>query len=233
MRLTSTDIIAGPPAPEVRELLRQVRREEALSLNFVASITSTPLPEAKQYIAALVDAGLLEPAEPVNGQDVWSTTVQGNAVAMAKFTKPVGRALAQRRLDEFLERVRDANAREEYLHWIDRVVLFGSLLDPTVDPVGDVDLVVTLSQRYPPDGNRDMVQRIQEFNEMHDAPRFSNIVEELWFPERRLIRYLKGQSTIFSIAQHDPIVEQVDHRVIYERLRNGVTEQVQSQRDSA
>ena len=58
------------------------------------------------------------------------TTIRGNALAGARASAPVRRAVAERHLEAFLERVRAANANPAFFNWVDDVVLLGSLLDP-------------------------------------------------------------------------------------------------------
>ena len=69
---------------------------------------------------------------------------------MAKATPPVSRAKAEAALAAFLARVAEVNESDRFICRVEEVVLFGSFLDPTVDPVGDVDVDVAVAIRLKP-----------------------------------------------------------------------------------
>jgi predicted nucleotidyltransferase len=74
----------------------------------------------------------------------WSTTIKGNALAMASAAGPVLRKTAERLLAEFLDRVKEVRESDTYLYRVKRVILFGSMLDQDRSHVNDIDLVVEL-----------------------------------------------------------------------------------------
>lgn len=59
--------------------------------------------------------------------------------------------MGQRHLAGFLERVEAVNGDDDLLYSVDRVTLFGSMLDASAAKVSDVDLCVDLCPRYPED----------------------------------------------------------------------------------
>jgi hypothetical protein len=74
--------------------------------------------------------------------------VKGNALANASFGRPVSRQKAQREFDAFLARVAEVNADNDLMWSVAYVDLFGSFLDPTIDPVGDIDLAIELRPKW-------------------------------------------------------------------------------------
>ncbi|MFI6362278.1 nucleotidyltransferase domain-containing protein [Nocardia sp. NPDC050630] len=75
-------------------------------------------------------------------EDQYCMTVLGGAFANASAARPVKRATAEKVLAEFMDRVRTVNA-DPYSVWtVQKVVLFGSMLNELKETVGDVDLAV-------------------------------------------------------------------------------------------
>jgi hypothetical protein len=143
----------------------------------------------------------------------WRTTILGNAVAKASFARPTKRETATRQYNALLGRVAEANANELFIHWVDRVVLFGSFLDPEQDPVGDVDLDLHLSPWWT---TEDFRERLEAHNYAYPK-NHSTFFERMSWPERHLLQFLRIGAPVLSLSQDDPIVEQVAHRMVYER----------------
>ncbi|MGW4370477.1 nucleotidyltransferase domain-containing protein [Nocardia takedensis] len=68
--------------------------------------------------------------------------MKGGAFKNASAAKPVHRATAEAALAKFLARVREVEADPMSLYVVERVILFGSMLDPDRDRVSDVDLAI-------------------------------------------------------------------------------------------
>lgn len=82
-------------------------------------------------------------------QPLYRPTSKGYALANASAAKPVHRARAEKALTGFLHRVEQAATDPMNLWVVDRVILFGSMLDPTRQRVSDVDLAVRLVENEP------------------------------------------------------------------------------------
>jgi len=81
-----------------------------------------------------------------DADNVWVLTVRGGALANASAAKPIRRATARNTLTSFLDRIEEVSSDSRCLWVVDEAVLFGSMLDPTRDPVSDVDVAVRLVQ---------------------------------------------------------------------------------------
>ena len=57
------------------------------------------------------------------------TTVRGNALAQASFSRPIGDATAERHLTQVVERAAAYNADPGYLLTVKEIAVFGSYLD--------------------------------------------------------------------------------------------------------
>lgn len=211
MRLASKDTVAGLPAAQARQLMREVRvrHPEGMPVTWIAKALSTDVDEATNVVKLLEADGFVVPSP-----EGWTTTIQGNALANVRFTKPSPRAKAQVHLDGLLARAAEVNANEQLLHDVTRIVLFGSFLDPAIDPVGDVDLVVTLTRRHL--GREVMEEKTRQFNELMDH-RSTGILDYLFYPENWVKTFLKNRSSVLAIIwDDDPVLEITAHKVIFE-----------------
>lgn len=207
VRITSTDQIAGLPALELRDALRYCRGDEGFYLERLADRLRLPQQETQRVLDQLVQEGYVEP-----WNDWWRTTISGNALCNAKASKPVSRAKAQAELDGFMERVAEVETSDRFLCRVERVILFGSFLDPWVDPVGDVDLAIEVSWK-PIEGSR---PQLALAHAKTSGRRMASFVDKLTWPEREVRLFVKGKSRVLSIASTaDAILETSPHRTIY------------------
>jgi hypothetical protein len=86
--------------------------------------------KAERLITELVKLELVRKSEFQPGKNIvrYETTIQGNALALAKAGNPVSRASADRVLQEFLDRVKRVNEQSELAYNVESVVVFGSYL---------------------------------------------------------------------------------------------------------
>lgn len=163
--------------------------------------------EAAVVLDELVALGYVE-----RYQEWWRTTTAGNALTMARATRPVPRAKAKAELEAFLARVGEVNASERFLCRVEEVVLFGSFLDPAIDHVGDVDVAVTIRLK-PTDAN---VVELSLAHARASGRRFVTFTDELFWPEMEVRRYLKAASRVVSMTTtDDAVLDGASHRMIY------------------
>lgn len=220
--------IAGMEATEARSLMRTLQFE-AYSTRALADRFGTSEDGAGTLVETLCEAGLIEATESAGrymlgpGESIdrlprlWRTTVSGNALAKARIGKPIARATAIRLLDELLDRVRAANEGDEWLHWIDRVTLYGSLMQPDKDVVGDIDIAVELTDRFE-DSEFDTRQ-----SEMivRDSASPRSIIEQIGYGQLKLVRHLRGRSGRIDLElKHvgDDLPAGATSSVVYERI---------------
>ena len=147
-------------------------------------------------------AGYVERGGPARaaGDDWWTTTVKGNALANASFGKPISRATATRLLGQVIERARAYNADPARLLTVTEIVVFGSYLDPAVGLLGDLDLAVSTVRRDM-DGQR-YVDKVLEYAGASGRS-FSAFHDRLFWPARELRMILKNRSSAISITDED------------------------------
>jgi len=92
-------------------------------------------------LAQLEAAGYMESVDTDAAADAWwDTTIQGNALAMAGFGKPINRKTSGRLVSELPERARSAYNADLASPCLS--MRSGSLAvpRPQIDPLGDVDI---------------------------------------------------------------------------------------------
>jgi DNA-binding IclR family transcriptional regulator len=142
MRVDRTDRIAGQPIKKARDFLRRVGCS-SWSAESIAEHFAIDLSAAAKLIVELVRRNLLEKAEPWPGDTRISYRQGATAprLAAARLVKPISRERATRLLNEFLERVGQVNANDEFVFEVAEVRIFGSCLDPNRSELDDLDLL--------------------------------------------------------------------------------------------
>jgi hypothetical protein len=172
---------------------------------------------AGELFATLLEEGFVRSAE--RGADEFVATIRGNALANATARKPVKRAVAARNLNALIERAIEVNANPDFLHWVDRIVVFGSFLDESKSVVGDVDVAMALTRREE-DGDRYIELARARAGQAELAGRtFSSLLDRLGWAEIEVRRFLKGRSNVLSFTTiGDQVLELADRtEVVYER----------------
>ena len=214
MRIDPKDELAGLPIVEVRDFLRG--EADIFSADRVAYKLKVEKVAAEGVIEELLRRGYLEDrgVMPDDGRPVFATTIAGNAFKMASAAKPVKRATAERVLREFLERVRELPTRDEYLYVVDRVILFGSMLDEQRETVNDIDLVLGLEHKHP--ARRVELDRAYSDAAIERGRNFRSDLEYLFAAELDTKKFLKKGSRLLNFHRpDDEILTQVPQRVIY------------------
>ena len=212
MRVSKNDTICGLAAPTARQLMRAYFDDRPVEV--ACDILGVSQDAARDQMRAFEAAGYVERGGLAHaaGDDWWATTVKGNALANASFGKPISRATATRLLGQVIERARAYNADPARLLTVTEIVVFGSYLDPAVDPLGDLDLAVSTVRRDT-DGQR-YVDKVLEYARASGRS-FSAFHDRLFWPARELRMILKNRS---SRDQHHRRRYPQAHRAIRGRL---------------
>ena len=210
MRIQSNDLIVGQPALAIRKLLRN---RTHIRVDTIVDLLDIDIETARQVLNDLATEGYIEASEGF--QEMWRTTMQGNAVANAKAGKPITRRTADRLIEEFLTRVNEINACDDYAYRVVQVVIFGSYLSDS-PTLGDVDLSIELSHRCddPQEHERNWEARIQ--HALQEGRNFQTFFAQQCWPEQEIWRILKGRSRGLSL--HDEKHERVLSRPIPSKI---------------
>ena len=145
MKISSGDVYAGVPILQIRRLLKETSESLGWTATFVQTKLEISAGSAARVIRQLARDGFVELA-PKPYCD-WRNTQKGNALAHASAAALLHRETAQRKLDEFLKRIRYVNSSEcEFLYIVEKVVLLGSMLGEK-QRVSDVDVSFQLVRK--------------------------------------------------------------------------------------
>lgn len=207
MRISRTDVFAGLPAAAARDVLKLYSGRDCSAGYAETTLAKhgigTP---AAEVIAALVAAGFLEATE--GDPDWWTTTISGNALGMASFSKPITRMTADRLLTDLIQRARDYNADPSKPMYVGSLTVFGSFLDEAVDPLGDLDVGLSYASR-----TRDPA--VHRAYARASGRRFSSYIDELFYSERDLVQTLRNRSAAISLTTEDLALVTDCTRVVY------------------
>jgi hypothetical protein len=196
VRISKADVIGGLPAETARDLLRRMGFDattDAVAQDVLGADTET----VRQHLAALTDQGFLTASVDEDGVRRWQRTIQGNALAIAKFLRPIPRAKAEQLLSDVIARTSAYNADPTRLLAVTAMTVYGSYLDPDRDEMGDLDLAYTWAHRFTGDEH---TQR--SLRQARDAGR-TGVMTQLHFIYQDLTRRLKNRSPYISLSDAD------------------------------
>jgi predicted nucleotidyltransferase len=161
-----------------------------------------------RLIAELVKLELVRKSEfqPEKNIVRYETTIQGNALALAKAGKPVSRATADRVLQEFLDRVKRVNEQSELAYIVESVVVFGSYLTDRTK-LNDLDIGVELTRRGKEKATDEKLQKERIARAFACGRRFGNLVEELFWPRTEVLLILKNRSRVISFCEWESLFQ--------------------------
>lgn len=208
MRVAKTDVIAGVPAELARAICRKFRGREMVA-EIAEDLLAGTGHDLGTVFTELEAAGYLEKIRTDRDGDVWwDTTILGNALAMASFGRPISRKTADRLVIGLLQRAKAYNADPSKPMFIDTLRVFGSYLDPEIDPIGDVDIELAY-------GRRITDQAILRAYTRASGRRFNTYMDELMWPSTELFLHLKNRSSFISITLEDITRLTANFRTIY------------------
>ena len=217
MRIKPDEVVAGFTARKIRELLRQ--SVDSLSARHATKILEIKTKQAIRLLERLEQGGLLErnPGLPnSDDEQSWKRTVKGGALANALFSTPVSRQSAEKRMSEFLDRVRQVNCNSRFLYRVRKIVVFGSFLSDAPF-IGDLDLAVDLCPKETDSRKHSELIRALANEAASRGRRFRNYVEGFRFAEQEVIVFLKARSRILQLTRcDDGVLNITKSRVIYE-----------------
>jgi predicted nucleotidyltransferase len=210
VRVQKTDVIAGLPASLARDAVRVFAGSPTVAQSLQRLLAKHGRSDALDIAASLASEGFIEAKfDDAEGDTWWETTILGNALGMASFGKPISRATADRLLAGLLERTHEINSNPERLFSVDRVRVFGSYLRSEVDPLGDLDVEVTLTGRV-------SVKKLADYGRA-SGKSFSTYLSQLTWAERETVQDLRAKSAAINITREDIDSFTQQSQVVYER----------------
>lgn len=210
MRLGKNDLVAGIPASAARDLMRFISGRQVHEGAAEAVMAELGIKGPAGSLRRLEEHGYLIAQDAGSRGVSWTTTVLGNALAMASFGSPMTREAAERLLQGLVERARAYNEDPLRPLIIERLRIFGSYLDPAVDTLGDLDVELSFTKK---DGSSKAALDYAN----RSGRRFGTHVERLFWPQTELMQYLKNRSRFINITEEDISLLTDKVLVVYER----------------
>ena len=216
MNLDRKELIAGHPTKKVRDFLKNhfeyeidVSSAQQLSAEHFGS-------ESEAVLAELLKRGWLEKGQrtwtpavgPATIHATYNRTDLGQRVAIAKLIARFPRAKGGAVLKAVIERAHQINANPELCSYVRQLRLFGSMLDPSIPMVSDVDVAVELGRRKPPLGPNGVARDWVEWNiERFEASgrTSGSFLDRICFGDFEVMRLLKSRVSALSLHTQDDL----------------------------
>lgn len=214
MQLQCDVPVAGIDPGLARDLARACLHDWTRSA-YIAHVVKVDGAEAERLLNQLESEGYVARKARERGSDAelwWNATLRGSGLASASFLKPIIRAKAETLLAGVLDRAAAYNADPDKPLWIEKISLFGSLLDETATDFGDIDLHVALKDRAEHDAAEAAVAYARA-----SGRTFGSYIDEIFWARTEAKQILKNRSGYLSIHTED-LSDVTDRmRVMYER----------------
>lgn len=215
MHIDPKDSLFGFPILGVRKLLKTSKWADMWGAELIQDTLSITGQQARELIKDLEKEGYIEQSREYAGKAYWVNTLKGNQLALASAAKPLTRSTAERRLAEFLARVKQVCESDNFIYKVKEVRLFGSYLTAS-ERLGDIDLGVDLVSKIQDKAERDRLEKQKREQAERNGRRFGNYVEYLGWPQIEVLLFLKNKSRAVSIhPMGDPIAIGAESKVIY------------------
>jgi ribosomal protein S16 len=217
MQINSKSNIIGYPAIRIRNFLRKVRDVDAWNVYYVKEYLKISIEEAESVLLKLHKNKYIENVGFYAGLKRWKISLKGASLSLAYASKPILRSTADKKIQEFLDRVKQVNKNSEYIYKVTKVVVFGSYLSKT-ERLGDIDLGVYLE---PKEKDKNIHSKLNEERMLYlisQGMQYNNFVEQMFLPMLEIWKFLKYHSRSLSIHYDDKILETVRKKVIFEEM---------------
>lgn len=205
----------------VRAFMRAIRESE-WSVEYAAARLRISRRRAGSVIKQLIDLGYVRVAT-ADGERWYKRSMAGSTLAQASAAQPLQRAAAERKLADFLGRVRRINEDDYYLYRVKKILIFGSYLT-AAERISDIDVAVDLVHRWRDPDKHTTLRDARIHQAMCSGRRFGNINEEVSWPETEVLLALKARSRAISLhPTEDGVLQRTDSRIVFEDVESRST----------
>jgi len=208
MRLKTNDIIAGATAKDLRELFRGRDQLDVNDLKFYPKLNLKSKKDSVNFLKTLEE---LKYIEKNKDRDYYDMTTKGNAVAFAKFVKPISKEKSKQILDDLIVRAKHINDNDYYISNVEVIRVFGSYIDPEMTDCADVDVMIELKLK---DGIT--FKQATALGYKRSSHKSLNMLNHMSFAQHHEpLLYLKNKNKYISLCADDP--ENHKHEIIFNR----------------
>jgi hypothetical protein len=213
MKFDWTTPIGGANPIDLRNALKPVARHPVPLVEHLAPAFGQAA--AWAIVTELLNRQWIERTGVRDDEARYLTTEEGLRFVSAS-PRRYRRLTALAALDGLLERAREVNdcPSETYAYSVARLVVYGSILDPAIDRVGDVDLAYQLDPRYNDHAEQQVAMSRVRMQSRRQGKIFASHFSELIWPQVMVVQRLKRRSPILSLTELDePWLASRPHRV--------------------
>jgi predicted nucleotidyltransferase len=199
------------------------------TLRTYTTIFKFSIEEAQAALRALREGGFVA---NLSNQDVTTPggvqvvlTDKGRELRRSTAAKPVSRKTADRVLQDFMIRVEEINASDEYLMSVARVVVFGSYLTDK-DRIGDLDIAVDLKKRWESGMPTERYSELMHAHFRKSGRTTKTITDHLAWPSEQVKLRLKNRTRTISIQPWDSFLEMPKSPTFQYRVLLGDSKQI-------
>ncbi len=203
----------GFPSVRVRQLLRRWGRGYG-GTELVKQLMEISEAAAGELVAALIREGYVQKSElQMSAGWEYVLTVKGTALAQASAARPLHRETVRLRLHELIDRMIQVNSDERFFLGIQDAAVFGSYLTD-VDRLGDLDIHFRTYRKI---DDTETFTRTTTDAARASGLRFSSFMDELYWPEAEVRKFLKNRSRVYSLGDNSQLLadEAVPRLVIF------------------
>ena len=215
MKINSKDILCGQPILNIRQLLNRGSASQ-WGFEFVSHVLKVDEKAAKEIINELEDLGYISKTKSSRGKIYYENTLKGNSLSLATAAKPISRKSAEVKLLELTGRIKEVNRDSNYLFFVKKAYIFGSFLS-TAEQLGDIDIALEILPKEMDKELQQKLERERTKEAMINGRTFNTFMDELFWPYREVLLYLKSKSRSISLhTTDDAILKQVKHELFFE-----------------
>ena len=207
MRLKSQDLIFGIIAKDMRAFLRKCSYG-----NFRTDFFKKELKLEKENADKILDQMIKEEyfEKDKTDDNYLNIKTKANAIRNAKFIKPITKVVAEKYVQELIERAKKINEDEYFIVNVDKIYAFGSYISDSED-CGDIDLVLELKNKQ--DFSIDELNKINH----QRCPPGKGIFEQLTGDSSiEPLRFLKNKNKYLGIHEKQDAESVATLKLIWE-----------------
>lgn len=133
----------------------------------------------------------------------------------------IKRTTADRLLTDIQKRVLEVNESDVFAYRVSKLAVFGSYLTDK-EMLGDLDVGVELEPRFDDSKQQQAFEKARIHQVILDGRQFGIFMEQLFWPQEEIMRFLKNRSTGISIhGFHEVEMLASEHSADYQMLPLG------------
>jgi predicted transcriptional regulator/predicted nucleotidyltransferase len=211
MRIKRNEKIANIPIIKIRDYFKEIREVEIIKAE-LGRYFNLNTKNINLLINELLHNELIEKTQ----KNEYQLTMKGQALCAARSVSPMSKEKADKIFKDFMHRVDKVNNNNYYLCKVEKLLLFGSYLNPDKDDYGDIDIAFELKRKIDnfDEYEKARKKRIKEMKEK--GKYFPCFMDEMFFPEKEVMLKLKNKCQYISLHRtEDEILKYSKYKQIY------------------